>query len=183
MLKSSVIHANKLTFNRNLKVGEDTIFISEYLSHVSKCYVYHKCFYYLVTRETSTIYKYERNPTAKLEGKLHLLEARLQLTERVEARTGRSINDEWRGTVLMSCVEMAFLLAQKHPNYRFFSRYKFYMQYIKQDEVKQTIKNYKPAYVPNVMMVPFLMMKWNMFLILFGCMPLLHMLNYKFERV
>jgi len=111
------------------------------------------------------------------------LDARLELTERVKSRTGINIESDWRGTILMSCVEMAFLLAKKHPSYRFMKRYKLYMGYINQSEVKKTIKDYKLDYVSNVMMVPFLMMKWNMFLILFGCMPLLHLMKYKFQRV
>lgn len=182
MLRSSIIRDNRLLFNKNLKVGEDTIYISEYLSHCQKTYVQHKCYYYLVTRETSTIYVYERNPTAKLEGKTKLLDARLELTERIKKRTGRDIGNYWRGTVLMSGVEIAFLMARKHPDYSFMQRYKLFMDYIKQKEVKKTIKNFKLAYVPNIMLAPFLMMKLNLFFILFGCMPLLHLMKYKFNR-
>lgn len=182
MLRTEIIKNNQLRFNRNLKVGEDTIFISEYLSHAQNCYVYHKCFYYLVTRETSTIYKYERNPIAKLEGKINLLVARLELTERIKRRTSINIDSHWRGTVLMSSVEMAFLLARKHPSYTFMQRYKLFSKYFKQLEVRRTLQNYKIDMVPNIKIIPFLMMKWNMFFILFGCMPLLHLMNYKFQR-
>ena len=122
MVSGDLIRENHIRFKKNLKVGEDTIFISEYLSYASKCFIQRKCYYYLVTRATSTIYVYEQKPLAKLEGKKKLLEARLRLTEKIRRRKDYDIDQTWRGTVVMSAVELAFLLSAKNPQVGFLNQ-------------------------------------------------------------
>lgn len=182
MVSSSIIKENNIKFNKNLKVGEDTIFISEYLSYTSKCYIYHKCYYYLVTRETSTIYTYEKNPMAKLNGKMKLLDARNKLTERILMRTNINIDNYWRGTVLMSVIEMAFLMSKKHPEYNFYKRYKMFLSYAKHPEVVKTIKGFKPVIKPGIMIIPFLFLKLHLYFVLFLCAAVLQLINYEFVR-
>lgn len=182
MVSSSIIKENQIKFNKNLKVGEDTIFISEYLSHASKCYVYHKCYYYLVTRETSTIYTYEKNPIAKLDGKMKLLDARKELTERILMRTKVNIDNYWRGTVLMSVLEIAFLLSKKHPEYNFLKRYKLFLSYAKHPEVLKTINGFKLEIKPRMVIIPFLLLKSHLSFILFLCTTVLQLINYEFVR-
>lgn len=182
MVSSKVVKENQIQFHKNLKVGEDTIFISEYLSFASRCYVYKKCYYYLVTRETSTIYVYEKNPVAKLEGKIKLLDARNELTDKISKRRNFNIDSCWRGTVIMSAIELAFLMAKKHPKYRFLSRYKLFLKYVKIPDVQKTIKGFRLNIVPGIMVIPFLLLKWKMYFILFLCTWVLQLMHYEFQR-
>lgn len=182
IVSSSIIKKNQIKFNKNLKVGEDTIFISEYLSYTSKCYVYHKCYYYLVTRETSATYTYEKDPIAKLKGKIKLLDARDELTEAILMRTKVDISNYWRGTVLMSVIELAFLMAKKHPQYGFLKRYKMFLSYAKHPEVVKTVKGFKPVIKPGIMIIPFLLLKWDCHFLIFLCTALLQLSHYKFDR-
>ena len=55
MIRGSLIRENRIRFKPKLKVGEDTCFTTEYLSYANCCVVLHKCYYYLVVRNTSTI--------------------------------------------------------------------------------------------------------------------------------
>lgn len=182
MVSADIIRKNSLSFNKNLKVGEDTIFISEYLSYATSCYVHHQCYYYLVTRESSTIYVYEQNPLAKLEGKLKLLTARRELTDNIRTRKTVSIDSTWCGTVLMSAIEIAFLLSKKNPMYRFHKRYQMFLTYVKEKEVQQAIQNFHIDVVPNVMVVPFVLLKWKWYVVLFICTTILQMIHFEFQR-
>lgn len=182
MLKASVVKENHLRFREDLKVGEDTIFISEYLSHAKKCFVYHKCYYYLVIRESSTIYQYEKNPFAKLEGKRNLLQARRDLTNEIQSRCGRNMSQTWSGTVLMSAIEIAFLMSRKHPEYGFWKRFGAYKSYVKEPTVRSIIKESKIKLAANIMVIPFLLLKWHLNLLLFLAAWVLQLMHFEFQR-
>lgn len=182
MVSSQVIKKHQIRFNSNLKIGEDTIFITEYLSHAKRCYVHHKCYYYLVTRETSTIYVYEKNPLAKLEGKINLLEARSDLTKKIKLSCRFDIKKYWQGTVVLSGIELAFLLSKKHPVYGFMERYRFFKKYINLPDVRKLIKAFQLRAVPRIIVIPFLLLKWKLYYILFLCTSILNLMKYEFKR-
>ena len=182
MVSVDVVKKNGLLFNPELRVGEDTLFISEYLTFAQHVYIQKKCYYYLVTRETSTIYVYEKKPLQKLEGKQRLLKARLEFTERVKTRLGIDITSWWAGTILMSVVEMAFLLSAKHPEHSGKERYRFFLQYAKNPSVRRIVKNFKLQLKPSIMVIPFLLLKWGWNGILYICTILLHLVHYEFKR-
>jgi len=182
MVSSRLIKENQIRFNIALKVGEDTIFISEYLSYSKNCYVHHQCYYYLVTRPTSTIYIYEKNPLDKLESKLKLIEARTILTQKIKEKNGQDITKAWSGTVIMSDVELAFLLSKKHPEYNFFKRYQLLLKYAKNPEVRRIVKELELKFVPSVMVVPFLLIKIKMYFLLFLCTACLQLVHFEFQR-
>ncbi len=183
MVSSRVVKENCIRFDKNLKVGEDTIFITEYLSYAQNCYIHPKCYYYLVTRETSAIYVYEKDPMAKLEGKIRLLDSRKELTQKILARRNLDISRYWYGTVIMSCIELAFLFALKHPEHGFFERYRMFLRYVKMKDVMKIIRDYKLRIVPGIRVIPFLLLKWNGFFLLFCCVSILQILHYEFKRV
>lgn len=182
MVSARTIKEYQILFDRNLKVGEDTIFISEYLSYAKRCYVQPKCYYYLVTRNTSTIYVYEQNPLAKLEGKLKLLAARKELTQRIQSRRKTDISKSWNGTVVMSVIEIAFLLAKKHPKLGFRQRFGMFLQYSKHSEVRKIVREFQLKPVIAVKVVPFILLKLNLNLFLFLCAVGLQMIHYEFQR-
>lgn len=182
MVSCKLIKENQLQFDKSLKVGEDTIFISEYLSYSHRCYVHHRCYYNLVTRKTSTIYIYEKNPLEKLKNKLKLIDARLVLTQKIKEKNRQDISKTWHGTVIMSQVELAFLLSKKHPKYKFLKRYQLFLEYAKNPEVKRIVGEFKLKFVPSVMVIPFLLMKMKMYFLLFLCTTCLQLVNFKFQR-
>ncbi|WP_455714722.1 glycosyltransferase family 2 protein [Anaerosporobacter sp.] len=182
MVSTKLIKENKIRFNSNLKVGEDTIFTTEYLSYATKCYVLQKCYYYLVTRETSTIFTYEKNPLAKLEGKVKLLDARNEVTSNIKKRTSFDIETYWRGTVIMSCMEIAFLMARRNPNVGFFKRYKMFLSYIKITDVQKIIKEFKLEFKGGIKLIPFLMLKTRLYFLLFLSVSFLNAIHYEFKR-
>lgn len=182
LLSGRIIRENKLRFNESLKVGEDTIFITDYLSCSGRCYVTDKCYYYLILRESSTIAQYEKNALAKLEGKEKLLTARNELTDRIIDRRGTDIKPFWTGTVVMSCIEMAFLLSVKIKGYGFFSRYKLFLRYAAQKDVKTIVKNFKLTQKTKLFSVPFILIKCRLYFLLFICTAVLNKANYKFTR-
>ncbi|MBQ5734801.1 MAG: glycosyltransferase family 2 protein [Lachnospiraceae bacterium] len=182
MTKVSVIKDNGLKFNKNLRVGEDTMFVSEYLSYAESVYVEKKCYYYLVTRTTSTIFVYEKKPLQKLEGKIRLLTARKELTSKIDRRFNIDVTKEWAGTVIMSCIELAFLLSAPNKEYGYFKRYREFLKYIKLPGVEKMISDYKVDAKFSVNVIPFWFLKAKMYFILFLATTVLNIAGYKFKR-
>lgn len=182
MTSARIIKENNIRFIPNLKVGEDTLFIATYLSFAQRCFIQQKCYYYLVTRETSTIFVYEKKPLQKLEGKLHQLSARLELTEDINKRRKIDIDATWRGTVVMSAIEMAFLLSKKIEGHSYRKRYQLYLSYAKLPEVEKSVKDYHMQCKFQVKKIPFLLLKKKMYGMLFFATTLLHLVHYEFSR-
>ena len=182
VVSAKLIRDNHLRFDTNLKVGEDTIFISDYLSHATRCYIHHKCYYYLVIRETSTIYQYEKNALAKLEGKEKLLTARNELTAGIKQRLGIDITPYWQGTVVMSSLELAFLLARKSGTYSFGQRYRCFLRYARLPAVERAVKAFRLYKKPGIRVLPFLFVKWRWYFLLFLCTTCLNSVHYEFQR-
>jgi glycosyltransferase involved in cell wall biosynthesis len=183
MVSSRVVKENGILFDTNLRVGEDTIFITEYLSYAESCYVYPEYYYYLVTRETSTIYLYEKDRMAKLDGKIRLLDSRKDLTRRIQVRRNLNISQYWHGTVIMSCIELAFLFAKRDKEHGFFNRYGMFLQYVKLKDVDEILRKFKLMIIPGIRVIPFLLLKCKGFLLLFCCASILQLLHYEFKRV
>lgn len=182
LCKRSIIIDNDLKFDETLKVGEDTCFISEYLSCCKKVYVQQKCYYYLVTRSTSAIYRYEREPFSKLEGKKKLNDARQKLVERVKKRSGVDITYTFAGTIVMSAVEMAFQLSGKNANASRKQRYEGFKSFVEDKRVLKLISEYSIGNGSLVKRIPFVILKKRWFHLLFLATTMLHVVGYKFKR-
>ena len=182
MVKGDLIRKNNLRFDKTLKVGEDTCFTSEYLSFAKRCYVINKCYYYLVVRSTSTIFVYEKSPISKLNGKLALLKSRRNLTEKIKKRLGINIEDLWYGTVIMSCIQLSFMLSHKNNKEGFIKRYEYLKQYIKDEETQNAIKNFSFSLKGGIKIIPFFLLKSKLNFILFFCTYILGLTNYEFSR-
>ena len=181
--KAKVIHENNLVFDVSLRVGEDTVFISDLLSCAKRCFVVHKCYYYLVYRESSTIATYEKDAVAKLDGKLRLITARKALTERVAGRSGVDISPYWLGTVVMSCLELAFLFARRSgTGMSFLKRYRAYLQYAKSEEARKASRRLELGIRPGIRLIPLLMLKYGWHFPLFICVAILNLMRYEFVR-
>lgn len=182
MVKGDLIRENNIRFKPQLKVGEDTCFTTEYLSCAKRCAVIHKCYYYLVVRDTSTIATYEKDPFAVLKGKTDLLTARRELTERIQARSGVDIEKYWCGTVIMSCVQLAFLMTKVSKKKGWTSCYQAWKTYIKQPEVQNIMKRLHIPLKRTVKVIPFFLLKWRMYFILYCCVIGLQLCHYEFNR-
>ena len=182
MVSRKIIVDNNLVFDTRLKVGEDTCFISEYLSCAKRCFVKQKCYYYLVTRESSTIFVYERKVMQKVQGKVNLLDGRTDLTNRIKKRTGKDISDTWGGIAMMSAVQIGFMMAGKNPDHSFKERYAAYKNYVTDERVKQIVKKYVPTKEGGVKKLPFLFLKKEWYGLLFFAICCLKMVNYEFSR-
>lgn len=182
LCKKSVITHNTLLFDQTLKVGEDTCFISEYLSCCNKVYIQQKCYYYLVTRSTSAIYRYEREPLSKLEGKKKLNDARERLVNRIKERSGVDVTSTFAGTIVMSAVEVAFKLSAKDEKHSRKERYSAYRSFVDDKRVRKLIKSFKIGKGSPVKRVPFIMLKNGWFGMLFRATEMLHVVGYEFKR-
>ena len=180
--KASIIHTNELKFDTNLKIGEDTVFISDLLSCAKRCYVLHKCYYYLVYRESSAIATYKNDALKKLDGKQRINAARAELTHRILSRCGIDIKHYWQGNIVMSGIELAVLFAKNHEDMSFAERYKAYLSYAKQDDVKHAARELTLPAKPGLKIIPLLMFKWRWHFMLFICMTLLNITKYEFNR-
>lgn len=181
MVRGDLIIRNNIRFKPQLRVGEDTCFTTEYLSCAKRCVVLHKCYYYLVSRETSTISVYEKDSIAVLKGKTDLLTARRELTERIKNHRSFDIEEYWYGTVIMSCLQLAVLLAKKNHDYSLLQRYKKYKGYLEQEETKRAIKNFIFKF-KNLKSLPFLLLKGGHYFVIFLAAWLIQLLPYKFKR-
>ena len=182
LCKRSIILDNNLQFDTTLKVGEDTCFISEYLSCCNKVYVQQKCYYYLVTRSTSAIFRYEREPLSKLDGKKKLNDAREKLVNRIKSRKGVDVTYTFAGTIVMSAVEMAFLLSAHNPNVSRRDRYKGYRTFVDDPRVRKLISNFTIGSGSLVKRIPFIFLKKGWFYLLFLATTMLHVIGYEFKR-
>ena len=182
MVDASVIRKNGLRFDTSLKVGEDTVFMADYLSCASRCLVTRSCFYYLVLRDTSTISRYEKDPLAKLDNKIKLQISRESLTKRIEHRNGMDIGPYWQGNTVMSCIELAFLLSKGHKGLSFKKRFRLFMEYAKMPGVRNAVRSFAPKAKPGLRLVPFWMARHRLFWALFFCAWALNLLNYSFKR-
>ena len=182
LVKRTIIVENNLKFDTTLKVGEDTCFISEYLSCCNKVFVQQKCYYYLVTRETSAIFRYEREPLSKLEGKKRLNDARERLVNRIKERKGVDVTDTFAGTIVMSAVEMAFLLSKHNPTVSRKDRYKGYRSFVDDKRVRALIDGFEIGQGSMVKRIPFIFLKKGWFYLLFLATTMLHVIGYEFKR-
>ena len=182
LCKKSIITDNNLQFDTSLKVGEDTCFISEYLSCCRQVYVQQKCYYYLVTRSSSAIYRYEREPLSKLDGKKRLNDAREKLTDRIKARTGVDVTYTYAGTIVMSAVEMSFLLSAKNKTVPRKDRYKGFRSFVDDERVRKLISNFEIGKGSKVKRIPFIFLKKGQFGFLFLATTMLHVIGYEFKR-
>lgn len=182
MVSRDIIVDNDLKFDTRLKVGEDTCFISEYLSCAKKVYVQQKCYYYLVTRETSTIFVYEKKAMQKLQGKVNLLDGRADLTARIKQRTGKDITDTWAGIAIMSAIQIGFMMAGKVSGYSMHQRYQAYKGYVADPRVQKLVKDFPLGKAGGVKRIPFLMLKMKCYWLLFIAICMLNLMHYEFER-
>lgn len=182
MVSRDIIVENNIRFQEQLRVGEDTMFISEYLSCAKDVYVVKKPYYYLVLRNQSTIAVYEKDPVSKLEEKLKLVKARKLFTEKIKKEKNIDLLSAWSGTVIMSEVELAFLFSKKSSMVSKRERYHMFKTYAQDRTVRYVIKRFKLHFRPSIMWIPLMMVKYRMTFLLFIATGILNLMNFNFKR-
>ncbi len=180
LIRRSVILQNDLKFDTSLKVGEDTVFITDYLSCCKRVAVIQKCYYYLVTRTTSDIDHSHREVFSRHDV-IKLNDAREKLIERIQNRIGIDITEYFAGTIVMSAVEMAFLLSKKKEK-SYSERCKAYHAYIDDPKVQKAIRNFKPGRGSLIRKMPFIMLRCGAYGLLFFYASLLNAVHYDYKR-
>ncbi len=180
LIRRSVILQNDLRFDTSLKVGEDTVFITDYLSCCKRIAVIQKCYYYQVPRTMSATDRTDREAFSGLDV-IKLNDAREKLIERIRNRIGTDITEYFAGTIVMSAVEMAFILSKKNGK-SFGERYKAYHTYINDPKVQKAVRSFKPGRGSLVRKMPFIMLKCRAYGLLFFCASLLNAVHYEFKR-
>ena len=182
MVRGDLIRNNQILFDKTLKVGEDTCFTTTYLSYAQNCQIVNKCYYHLVVRSTSTIFVYEKSPVEMIRGKIALLSARRKLTDEINQRKNVHMDELWYGTVVMSCIQMAFKLSGAKGNSGFFKRFQYLKEYIRQEETQKAIKQFEIPKAGGIKRVPFLLLKSKCYFLLYFCTYILDLMHYEFQR-
>ena len=166
MVKGDLIRDNNVRFIPWLRVGEDTCFNVAYMSYAKRCVVVHKCYYYLVDRSTSTISVYRKSPMAVLQNKIDLPRARRQLTEEIKERLDLNIENDWYGTVVMSCFQLAILFGRRDPELKLKERYRAYRSYIDNEDTQNAIAAMNVKF-EGIKAIPFFLLKRKHYLLIF----------------
>jgi len=203
LLRGDVIRDSGLLFDPSLRVGEDTIFLSLFLSYASRVIVTHSLMYRQLLHSASVISLYENDPEAKLENKTALMAARLALSDDISARRGISVHHCWQGSVVMSYMELCFMFARRSSGRTrqpagvdrqlqganlqpagasFSARYRRFLSYAKDPCVAETLAAYPPLHMPKFRSLPFWLMRKRLHRILFTCAAILSLTHYSFIR-
>lgn len=111
MYSSAVIREADLVFNRNLRVGEDTVFTNEYLARCETVKTLDRVLYYLHNNDDSAIESYNKNASRMIDGKLLLIDAKQTLSERLLRDFNLDTQNLWGGEYILSSIQIGWLLA------------------------------------------------------------------------
>lgn len=174
-----IIKDNGIKYKKNLKVGEDTIFTNEYLSHCDRIGIIDECLYYLHNHEESSVSKYLNNIEQIINNKLLLFAEKEQLSNLVLERTGINISEYWGGEVLLSAVQIGWLLTDKVDNKSWYETYKMYNNFIRSDIVGVCRKRFECKLNFSMKTIPLLLIKYKMIFIVFILMSILKKIGFK----
>lgn len=178
---TQLIKENNIRYKSNLKVGEDTIFTNEYLSYTNKVGILNKCFYYLHNNEESTISQYLRNIENIINNKRILLNEKEILSKYINKRTGIDISSYWGGEVILSTVQIAWLLTDKIENKSWYKRYEMYKNFANDEYVRKCWDRFDSKVGLSIKSIPLLLIKYKMNLSVFIIMSILKKSKFKIE--
>lgn len=174
---SEIIKSNNIEFDRKLKVGEDTIFTNEYLSYSSKLGIINENLYYLHNNNDSTISKYLKDILSMIENKKILTKAKKELSYKIKERTGIDIESQWGGDVILSTVQVAWMLTDKYDNLSWMERYKIYREFIKYKPINDCWDKLNIKLILSIKSIPIFLIKCRLNFITFSIMSILRKLG------
>lgn len=164
MLDAETVKSNHLLFDTKLSLGEDTKFINMYFCFEQSVGYLNKCFYHLRQRSGSA--NMTSNADAKLmtENKLKLIYARNEIDKLVYEKYGADSQKFWRGTVVLSAVQLAIRLSNDKSR-SFGENFKIYRKYINNKYVRAFVNEFDTGL--HLKSIPFIMVKGNRYKWLF----------------
>lgn len=158
MLDVNTIRDAGIEFDRRLSLGEDTKFINEYLLHTASVGILEDTLYYLTIRDGSANMTNKDNPLLMTENKLKLIEARKEI-DRLANEQGIETNSYWRGTMVLSAVQLALRLSH-NTNLQSKENKIIYRQYVENKDVKEAIAVFAPCFA--IKAIPFWLLKYHL---------------------
>lgn len=174
---AEIIKSNNIRFDKELKVGEDTIFTNEYLSYSSKLGIVNENLYYLHNNEGSTISTYLKDTLRMAENKKLLIKAKKDLSNKIKDRTDIDVDDYWGGEVVLSTVQLAWLLTDGYKNLSWMKRYKIYKDFINYEPIKSCWNKMTIKANLSVKSIPILLIKYRLNFTTFAIMSILRKLG------
>lgn len=110
MFDAATIQKNNIRFDRNLSLGEDTIFCNTYLLYESSIATIDNVFYALLQRKDGANLSHKSNIKVRVDDKLKLVDARDKLNSLSIKLQKGSIEEDYQGTNVLSCMEIAVRL-------------------------------------------------------------------------
>lgn len=169
MYSMDIISQFYLSFDPELRIGEDTIFTSNYLAHTRIIGVSEETLYHCQNNEGSTIDTYKKDPVRMISEKLKLIDAKVRLEGSLKENDIMDISGLWGGEYLFSSVQIALGLT-KNTDMSFRDKLYFYRKWKNNDLVRKIWKSftlYEILSCHSIRSIPFVIVKLNMDRILF----------------
>ena len=176
---SQIVKKNKVRYSEHLKVGEDTIFTNEYLSFAERVGIVNECLYYLNNHEESTISKYLNDINGIIINKKGLVKEKFKLSQKIFERTNIDPNIYWGGEVILSTVEIAWMLTDKKYSIGFFKSYKKYLEFRRDKYVKACWNDLKININIGSKSIAVLLIKYKMDFFVLMIMKILRVFNFE----
>lgn len=110
MFDTRTIQDNNLRFDKNLSLGEDTIFSNTYLLYESSLCNINNVFYTLLQREDGANLSHLNNVRKRVSDKIKLVNARERLNLISQKLYSKNLSKYYQGTNVLSCMEIAVRL-------------------------------------------------------------------------
>ena len=115
--KKSIIEEHKIIFKEVLPVGEDTIFVNQYLSVCERVALLNEPFYFLYNHSDSTIGKYKKDIDKMFLTKLLLIREKKKFEKKLITEKQFDISSLWGGEVVLSVIQLALGLAESKKKF------------------------------------------------------------------
>lgn len=166
MLDTGTVKKNKIRFKKELTLGEDTIFMNEYLLCENSIGYLDECLYHLNNRDTGANATSNNNPELMMENKLKIINEKLILDDKAQ-KIGINLHELWEGTVIFSYVQL--LLEFSRKNIR--NGYGKLKRYTRDESVVSIYKSYRPPIA--IKSIPFIGIKMGMSKIMYYMMKIM----------
>lgn len=164
MLDADIIKNNGLIFDPDLSLGEDTIFINQYLLFEKSIGYLDECLYYLTVRENGANLTSIKNVDLMTKNKLKLVHKREDLAVLAEKLFGADIRSYFQGTNVLSALQLCLRFSKEKKPAEGKKKLK---EFISDALVSKSLKNFKPK--RGIRNVPFKLIKFLPALMYFLC--------------
>lgn len=180
LYRTDIIKDNNLRFDENIKLGEDTIFNSYYLSYSNSLSTISKSLYNYTIKNSGAMMSNINDYRNLVNNKISLLRARMNLRDRILDEKCIDIEDLYLGSNLLSILELALKLS-KDETLSFSKKYNLFLMYIKLPEIRKSISKISLKNAPLKFKIPMAMLKCDMKLIMFWLINIINKLGVKIQ--